>query len=479
MQEKLFSIVKDYNHEKELSTNYILYYVIKGKVCLETVTEKTELYSGEILLMNSGTFYSFSSSNTDIILKIVFPNKAVNSLSENYKLYCNSHEDSKGNYKILKRLLDRIVYLYTNNIKNEELYNGIISQLLGIIIENNSILENKDERKNISDDERIIFAIKFIYDNFTDTIRLSDISEKLFISDSTLSKLFFKKTGRYFSDFLNAIRLEKAAKDLRLTDDTVTKILVNSGFTNPSVFNKLFKEKYGVKPTTYRNDFKYNEPELIDKEIINELKLLNFYDNSDFNNNQLIEIGIISPNKKPINKNWCKTINIGSLKILSQASIQKHILYLHKYLGYTHIRVWNIFSNDLMISDGKDNTQFNYFQVDEILDFVVNNNLKMYLDFANRPNTALNSGGNSIFFNVDTTIFESKSVWEKAVEDFIKHLIDRYDTKIVSEWYFELSKDMSGSMLTKIYNGDNEDYYDNYKSFYRIIKYYIPKAKVG
>jgi len=54
------------------------------------------------------------------------------------------------------------------------------------------------------------------------------------------------------SEFINNIRLLEAAKQLRNTAKPINEIVFETGFENPSYFNRLFKAKYGQSPGKYR-----------------------------------------------------------------------------------------------------------------------------------------------------------------------------------------------------------------------------------
>jgi AraC family transcriptional regulator, dual regulator of chb operon len=54
------------------------------------------------------------------------------------------------------------------------------------------------------------------------------------------------------SAFINNIRLLDAAKQLRNTSRPIGEIVFETGYENPSYFNRLFKAKYGQSPGRYR-----------------------------------------------------------------------------------------------------------------------------------------------------------------------------------------------------------------------------------
>ena len=58
--------------------------------------------------------------------------------------------------------------------------------------------------------------------------------------------------GTSFVEYLNDYRLLMAARMLISTEETVTEIARLSGFDQPSYFNRLFRRKYGMTPSQYR-----------------------------------------------------------------------------------------------------------------------------------------------------------------------------------------------------------------------------------
>ncbi len=67
-----------------------------------------------------------------------------------------------------------------------------------------------------------------------------------------LSRSLKKYLNTTPSEFINNIRLLNAAKLLRNTTKPVSEIVFETGFENPSYFNRLFKTKYGQSPGKYR-----------------------------------------------------------------------------------------------------------------------------------------------------------------------------------------------------------------------------------
>ena len=66
-------------------------------------------------------------------------------------------------------------------------------------------------------------------------------------------KYFKKVMGTSFIDYLNEYRLSMASRLLLTTSDNILEIAAECGYDNLSYFNRLFKKKFGVTPSAYRN----------------------------------------------------------------------------------------------------------------------------------------------------------------------------------------------------------------------------------
>ena len=83
-------------------------------------------------------------------------------------------------------------------------------------------------------------------------LRFEDVMRHFRFSESYGHKLFRKHLGMSFRMCLRNVRLTKAEEALKNTSYTLSEIAYLCGFASLSTFSKVFKEKYGVSPTTYR-----------------------------------------------------------------------------------------------------------------------------------------------------------------------------------------------------------------------------------
>ena len=104
--------------------------------------------------------------------------------------------------------------------------------------------------KNI---DKIKDVIKYIETNYQHAITIDEIAGVCNFSSSHFMKYFKKVMGTSFIDYLNEYRLSMASRLLLPTSDNILEIAAECGYDNLSYFNRLFKKKFGVTPSAYRN----------------------------------------------------------------------------------------------------------------------------------------------------------------------------------------------------------------------------------
>ena len=101
--------------------------------------------------------------------------------------------------------------------------------------------------------DKIKDIIRYIEENYRKSISIDEIAAVCNFSSSHFMKYFKKVMGRSFVDYLNDYRLSMASRLLLSSTDSILEIATDCGYENLSYFNRLFKKKYGITPSAYRN----------------------------------------------------------------------------------------------------------------------------------------------------------------------------------------------------------------------------------
>lgn len=95
-------------------------------------------------------------------------------------------------------------------------------------------------------------VIKYIYENASERITLTQLSELTQLSSDYLSKLFHKEVGLTLSAYMQIQKIEMAKNFLEFTDLSVTEIANLLTFSNPGHLSSVFKKHTQLTPLAYR-----------------------------------------------------------------------------------------------------------------------------------------------------------------------------------------------------------------------------------
>lgn len=95
-------------------------------------------------------------------------------------------------------------------------------------------------------------AERYIDDNFTEKITLSDLSEHVHLSPNYFQRLFSKVNGISPREYITEKRLKYAAELILTSDLDMLEVAMSSGFSSQSYFNYCFKKKMGISPIKFR-----------------------------------------------------------------------------------------------------------------------------------------------------------------------------------------------------------------------------------
>ncbi len=86
----------------------------------------------------------------------------------------------------------------------------------------------------------VVRAMKFITENCTSQITLSEVAKAVSITPSYLSRIFSEINGRSFIEYLSEQRVEVAKKLLYATETSITDIAFSAGFGSFASFSRTF-----------------------------------------------------------------------------------------------------------------------------------------------------------------------------------------------------------------------------------------------
>ncbi len=148
-------------------------------------------------------------------------------------------------FNLRSEYLDDIMRMNTY----EQLYEWFISKISNVC---RNILTKKEE----STVDIIKKAQSLIAQNYAKDMVLDEVSKELQISPYYFSKLFKKRTGSTFIEYVTGVRMEKAKELLRNTTKSMKEICMEVGYSDANYFSRTFKKNVGMSPSEYKEDAK-------------------------------------------------------------------------------------------------------------------------------------------------------------------------------------------------------------------------------
>ncbi len=476
--------------EVNIQTEMLLIFVLEGDMSLVYQEEKYLMKAEDVILISPGLGYEIVAAHDAIYGVASYSMRLMAEILKRRDMifYANSVVDEGHSYQDIRDIFFQLTAEYVSKTHSTECFlDSLMLRLLDRLVENYRLGDNAIKAYETENDARMREIMQYILANLNQEISLNDLADQMFVSTSTLSRIFKKATGEYFADYVMELRVKMALGLLRHSDQNMTQIAMGAGFNNSASFNRAFKKVMGVTPSEYREKYQQDlerqeaSVEEEEKRLLEELREKG-YEQGKQEATNLVHLDMQGNTGCKYHKPWNKMINIGPMWDLNKANVQFHVLQLNEQLHFKYMRIWNIFSNKMMVSDGKTLGLYNYDAINQVLDFYVQHHIKPFLALGRRPDTALKSDGREVFFEEQYIPFAAKENWQDMVEDFIRHIVERYGLEEVSDWIFELDRDcihddeISGHGL---YQDAHYDFFEAWSYLFHTIKGRIPEAKVG
>ena len=111
-----------------------------------------------------------------------------------------------------------------------------------------AIRDQKEDQSNSA----VKKAMLYIQENYSRDISLDDVSSQVNISPYYFSKIFKEETGENFIEYLTRVRIDKAKELLVDANVSVKEAGIQSGYSDPNYFSRIFKKQMDMTPSEYK-----------------------------------------------------------------------------------------------------------------------------------------------------------------------------------------------------------------------------------
>ena len=240
-------------------------WVISGCIKVDTIYELFTMSEGDLLLIDMDDFHSISGEgNENEILIVNLKNDFIKKLYGDLFSYficewVDGNRKSAEKIVQLKRLIVGILELYLKKEGHQD--NAEIeylsSELINILFKDFNLISYYKPFETISQsqEERFQNITRYLFDNYKEKIKLSDISERENIETTYLSHLLKKISSFSFEEHLEFLRTTYALDLLLKTDLSVIEISLEAGFSDTKYLYKGFSKWFNNSPGVIRKKY--------------------------------------------------------------------------------------------------------------------------------------------------------------------------------------------------------------------------------
>lgn len=95
-------------------------------------------------------------------------------------------------------------------------------------------------------------ALNYINEHFRERLTLEMVASQVFVNPKYFSHVFKRETGVAFTEYVINLRIQYACRLLSKTNYPAYRISFESGFSDPSYFNRVFCSRMNMTPQAYR-----------------------------------------------------------------------------------------------------------------------------------------------------------------------------------------------------------------------------------
>lgn len=232
---------------------YLIHLILsgKGKYCVGE--QRYELTAGQGFLIEPEvqTFYQADAQDPWSYIWIGFDGTRAEEYLTDIGLGGGRKTFRYQDSKELRTMVFELLKRNTFTIENEFYREGILYSFFSVLSKNlNADASSGDNTENIY----VRKALEYIQNNYHYGIRVTDIADYVGVSRGYLHTLFIRSLEQSPQEYLVNFRISRARQLLELTDLTVEGVAQSCGYSDPLVFSKLFKKKYGMTPSRYRKE---------------------------------------------------------------------------------------------------------------------------------------------------------------------------------------------------------------------------------
>ena len=159
----------------------------------------------------------------------------------------------EGNENFVADIFKKIKNLDETTLEGQLMMNGYLYMLFSVM-KPVEALKTQQKTPYSTSKQYIGSAIEFIKKNYSNKLSVNEISDYIGLNRSYFGSIFKKHTNMTPQEFIIDFRMQKAITLFENEKLNISDISRSVGYDDPMLFSKIFKKKYGISPSGYREN---------------------------------------------------------------------------------------------------------------------------------------------------------------------------------------------------------------------------------
>lgn len=492
-----------FTSELQWSPNFLISVVLKGNISIHYRNHTRDFATNDYFFFPPFELFSFPQAEAETrVLTFSVDADFINHLCPDIDslILQQSHLSCNLNNETYLRICRGFSAIIFNNLKNETCSRlkllEAITDILITLFETYGI-KNEDAVRHEYATDRVIAILHYINEHYTSRITVGDIADYLGIHPQYFSSFFSKNFHTGFVDYLTTFRINRSLERLVYSDDSILTIALDYGFSNHKTYAAAFRRLYQMSPTEYRRE---HSLQAVPKETAGsgatetDFGIFSYFRQFLATDSYMLSPGRSLQKRQTISLDASALLHtahhtrhecfltIGRAYACLRSEVQQQIIQAKKDFPFSHIRLRDIFSDDLYVyyEDADKEPIINWQSLDSVFDFLLSLGLKPFPEIGYMPEKLASKKQYSGWqYHPNISYPKSLDKWTYLLRSFLLHYIDRYGIAELRNWYFDFWTCPDLKIKNAYWHESMEDFFDFYKASYDVFQEIDGSLRLG
>ena len=238
--------------------NYVIHVVISGKGILDYAGKRWEIRGGQMFVLFPGVEATYYADKNDpwYYCWLGFDGRSAGKIVESIGFSEQTPVLALSDVSRIESEIRKMLEARELTLDGQLRRNAGLLKILSTMIRDSVERETADGSPNIYSYSE--YAVRYINNHFSEKVRIQDLADHIGISRSYLVKLVKQETGMSPQEYLIETRMRRSSDLLSRTNDSIRVVAAECGYDDALAFSKVFKSRFGLNPTEYREKHRKN-----------------------------------------------------------------------------------------------------------------------------------------------------------------------------------------------------------------------------